>query len=104
VLTGKYREGEPAPPGTRGHGSERFQRRFATPRKLATVRRLEAWAQDHEHTVGELAIAWLAARPARRSIPRSRLSPVYDPGVILRPRGRRPPDWACNTQLSRCGD
>ncbi len=64
VLTGKYREGEPAPAGTRGHQSERFQQRFATPRSLAIVRRLEAWAKDHGHAVGELAIAWLAARPA----------------------------------------
>lgn len=68
VLTGKYREGELAPPGTRGRGSERFQRRFATPRNLAIVRRLEVWAQDHGHTVGELAIAWLAARPAVASV------------------------------------
>ncbi|MCI0356072.1 MAG: aldo/keto reductase, partial [Acidobacteria bacterium] len=64
VLTGKYREGEPAPPGTRGYQSERFQQRFATPRHLAIVRRLEAWAQARGHTVGELAIAWLLARPA----------------------------------------
>lgn len=64
VLTGKYREGEPVPPGTRGHQSERFQQRFATPRNLAIVRRLEAWAGEHGHTVAELAVAWLAARPA----------------------------------------
>ncbi|MGH2373743.1 MAG: aldo/keto reductase [bacterium] len=64
VLTGKYREGEPAPPGTRGYQSERFQQRFATPLNLAIVRRLETWAQAHGHTVGELAIAWLLARPA----------------------------------------
>ncbi len=63
VLTGKYREGEPAPPGTRGYQSERFQQRFATPLNLAIVRRLETWAQAHGHTVGELAIAWLLARP-----------------------------------------
>jgi aryl-alcohol dehydrogenase-like predicted oxidoreductase len=63
VLTGKYREGEPAPPGTRGYRSERFAQRFATPRNLAIVRRLEAWARDRGRTVGELAIAWLLARP-----------------------------------------
>ncbi|MGQ0549487.1 MAG: aldo/keto reductase [Armatimonadota bacterium] len=64
VLTGKYREGEPAPPGTRGYQSERFEQRFATPHNLAIARRLEAWAKTRGHTVGELAIAWLLARPA----------------------------------------
>ena len=63
VLTGKYREGEPAPPGTRGYQSERFEHRFKTPRNLAIVRRLEEWAHARGHTVAELAIAWLAARP-----------------------------------------
>jgi aryl-alcohol dehydrogenase-like predicted oxidoreductase len=63
VLTGKYREGEPPPPGTRGYQSERFAQRFATPRNLAIVRRLETWARDRGRTVGELAIAWLLARP-----------------------------------------
>lgn len=63
MLTGKYREGEEAPPGTRGYQSERFARRFATARNFAVVGRLEAWARSREHTVAELAIAWLAARP-----------------------------------------
>ncbi|MDR7522840.1 MAG: aldo/keto reductase [Armatimonadota bacterium] len=64
MLTGKYREGEPAPPGTRGYESPRFQQRFATPRNFAIVRRLEAWARERGHSVAELAIAWLLARPA----------------------------------------
>ncbi len=64
MLTGKYREGEPAPTGTRGHQSERFEQRFMTARNFAIVRRLEAWAKERGHTVGELAIAWLLARPA----------------------------------------
>jgi aryl-alcohol dehydrogenase-like predicted oxidoreductase len=64
VLTGKYREGEPAPSGTRGYQSERFETRFMTPRNLAVARRLEEWARTRGHTVTELAVAWLAARPA----------------------------------------
>lgn len=64
VLTGKYREGEPAPPGTRGYQSERFEQRFATPRNLAIAGRLEAWARERGHTLTELAITWLLARPA----------------------------------------
>ncbi len=63
VLTGKYREGEPAPAGTRGSRSERFYQRFATPRTFALVRRLESWARDRGHTIAELAIAWLTAQP-----------------------------------------
>jgi aryl-alcohol dehydrogenase-like predicted oxidoreductase len=64
VLTGKYHEGEPAPPGTRGYQSERFEHRFKTHRNLAIVQRLEEWARARGHTVAELAVAWLAARPA----------------------------------------
>ncbi len=64
VLTGKYRAGQPAPAGTRGYQSERFEQRFMTARNLAIVPRLEEWARDRGHTITELAIAWLAARPA----------------------------------------
>jgi aryl-alcohol dehydrogenase-like predicted oxidoreductase len=64
VLTGKYREGEAAQAGTRGHGSAGFERKFMTPRNFAIVRRLEPWARERGHTVAELAIAWLLARPA----------------------------------------
>lgn len=64
LLTGKYREGEPAPPGTRGYRSDRFEQRFMTARNFAIARRAEAWAREREHTLAELAIAWLLARPA----------------------------------------
>jgi aryl-alcohol dehydrogenase-like predicted oxidoreductase len=64
VLTGKYREGQPAPPGTRGHQNERFEKTFMTPRNLRIVGRLEEWTQARGRTVCELAIAWLLGRPA----------------------------------------
>ncbi|MDR7544178.1 MAG: aldo/keto reductase [Armatimonadota bacterium] len=63
VLTGKYRQGEPAPVGTRGYGSEQFQRRFLTRRNLTLVEALDGWARARGHSVAELAIAWLLARP-----------------------------------------
>ncbi|HLY32303.1 MAG TPA: aldo/keto reductase, partial [Ktedonobacterales bacterium] len=63
VLTGKYKPGEPAPEGTRGHNNPRFASRLQ-PATLEAVQRLDAWAREHDHTVGELALAWLAARPA----------------------------------------
>jgi aryl-alcohol dehydrogenase-like predicted oxidoreductase len=64
MLTGKYRPGQPAPPGTRGYQSERFERQFMSARNFGIVERLGAWAAARGHTVAELAIAWLLARPA----------------------------------------
>ena len=63
VLTGKYKPGEPAPEGTRGHDNPGFSHRLR-PEALATVQRLDAWARERGHTVGELALAWLAAQPS----------------------------------------
>jgi len=67
VLTGKYKPGEEPPSGTRGHDNPRFASRLdrAT---LEAVQRLDAWAHDSGHTVGELALAWLASRPAVSTI------------------------------------
>jgi aryl-alcohol dehydrogenase-like predicted oxidoreductase len=62
VLTGKYKTGEPVPEGTRGYENPGFSRRLR-PEALATVQRLDAWARERGHTVGELALAWLAAQP-----------------------------------------
>ena len=63
VLTGKYKPGEPPPEGTRGHNNPRFERRLQ-PQTLERVQRLDDWAREHGHSVGELALAWLASRPA----------------------------------------
>ncbi len=63
VLTGKYQPNQPAPEGTRGHNNPRFAARLQ-PATLEAVQRLDAWAKERGHTVGELALAWLAARPA----------------------------------------
>ncbi|HEX9038128.1 MAG TPA: aldo/keto reductase [Ktedonobacterales bacterium] len=63
VLTGKYVAGQPAPAGTRGHNNPGFAGRLQ-PAALATVARLDAWARGRGHSVAELALAWLAARPA----------------------------------------
>lgn len=58
VLTGKYRWGEPVPPGTRGYDQERIRQRL-TERNFALLDRLEDFAVERGHTVSELAIAWL---------------------------------------------
>jgi len=67
VLTGKYKPGEPAPEGTRGYNNPRFESRLKR-ETLEAVQRLDTWAHARGHTVGELALAWLAARPGVSTI------------------------------------
>ncbi len=62
LLTGKYRADAPIPEGTRYHGNERLQQQL-TAERLGQVARLEDIARSHGKTVGQLAIAWLLARP-----------------------------------------
>jgi aryl-alcohol dehydrogenase-like predicted oxidoreductase len=60
-LTGKYRQGEPPPPGTRFAGAgTRRELSDANFKKLAVF---EAFAEEHDHGVGELALAWLGSQP-----------------------------------------
>ncbi|HEX6820029.1 MAG TPA: aldo/keto reductase [Ktedonobacterales bacterium] len=63
VLTGKYKPGEPAPEGTRGYNNARFGSRLQA-NTLEAVQRLDGWAHERGHTVAEVALAWLASRPA----------------------------------------
>lgn len=67
LLSGKYRRGAPPPPDTRlgsgGWGSDRL-----SDESLARVDRLTAVAEERGHTVLELAVAWLLARPAVASV------------------------------------
>jgi aryl-alcohol dehydrogenase-like predicted oxidoreductase len=69
LLSGKYRRGEPPPAGTRlaGTPAER-QREVFSDQKFDVIEALESYAKDHGHTVLELAIAWLAAKPAVASV------------------------------------
>lgn len=67
VLTGKYKPDEQPPEGTRGYDNPRFASRLLRP-TLEAVQRLDAWAHDSGHTVAELALAWLASRPAVSTI------------------------------------
>ena len=64
LLTGKYRRGRPIPKGTRlSEGSDEL-----TDEHLATVEELIHFAEDHKHTLLELAFGWLLARPAVASV------------------------------------
>ncbi len=75
LLTGKYRRGEAAPPGTRlasgGWGADRL-----TDANLARVERLAAVAARHGRSVLDLAVAWLLAQPAVASVIAGATSPA----------------------------
>lgn len=63
-LSGKYRPAEAPPPGSRGaHGSPMVTS-MLTAQNYAILSSLEQLAAEHGHTIGELAMAWLAAQPA----------------------------------------
>lgn len=61
-LTGKYRPGEAAPEGSRGETSSYVQG-YMTEANYRLIEELEAWAQQRERGLNELAEAWLLARP-----------------------------------------
>lgn len=66
-LTGKYRRGQPAPAGSRGEGSD-YVKGYMTDANYDRIEKLEAWATGHEHSLGDLAQAWLLAQPAVCSV------------------------------------
>lgn len=61
-LTGKYQPGQPPPEGARLSNPQQAARRL-TDDNFAKLAPLEAFAQERDHTVGELAMAWLASQP-----------------------------------------
>ena len=67
-LTGKYRQGEPAPEGTRLAGNVRAQERTLTESNFAYLSQLESFAQERGHTIAELAFAWLLGNPSVSSV------------------------------------
>jgi aryl-alcohol dehydrogenase-like predicted oxidoreductase len=69
VLTGKYRRDEAPPAGTRlaGMPAERVDDALSD-KVFDRVEALDAFARDRGHTLLELAIAWLLARPAVASV------------------------------------
>ncbi|MGA2036990.1 MAG: aldo/keto reductase [Acidimicrobiales bacterium] len=69
VLTGKYRRGEPPPAGTRLAGTPTGRTdSLLSDETLSVVEALEAFAVRNGHSVLELAVAWLAARPTVASV------------------------------------
>ena len=66
-LTGKYQEGQLAPEGSRGESSD-YVKRYMTPENYAKLGKLAAFAAAREHTLNELAHAWLMAQPMVSSV------------------------------------
>ena len=62
LLTGKYRPGMPAAPGTRLSVPNRFYDGMLNDKNLANVVKLEKFAGDRDRSILELAIGWLATQ------------------------------------------
>ncbi len=61
LLSGKYRKGEAAPAGSRLASGSRSEQ--LTDARLTTVEALREFAEQHRHTLLELAFSWLLAHP-----------------------------------------
>ena len=69
LLTGKYRRGEETPTGTRLSAmNEEMSARVLSDRNFDQLDFLEGFASAHQHSLLDLAFAWLAAQPAMGSI------------------------------------
>ena len=66
-LTGKYKRGQAAPPGSRGEQSEYVQR-YMTDANYTRLEQLTAWAEVRERSMVELTHAWLLAQPQVSSV------------------------------------
>ncbi len=62
-LTGKYLPGAEAPADTRGARRPQSVARWQNDRNFETIGKLDAFAQARGHTIAELAMAWLLAKP-----------------------------------------
>jgi aryl-alcohol dehydrogenase-like predicted oxidoreductase len=66
-LTGKYQRGQPAPAGSRGE-SNPYVQGYMTDDNYTRLEQLTAWADRLGHTIGDLAQAWLLAKPEVSSV------------------------------------
>lgn len=73
LLTGKYRQGEPLPKGSRGEAG--WGPKMFTPENLQKVERLIDFAAAQGHSLLELAFSWLAVKPAVASVIAGATSP-----------------------------
>jgi aryl-alcohol dehydrogenase-like predicted oxidoreductase len=66
-LTGKYKRGQAAPAGSRGENNSYVQG-YMTDANYDRIEQLTAWAEQRDHTMAELAHAWLLAHPRVSSV------------------------------------
>jgi len=74
-LTGKYRRGAEPPKGTRLSLIKRMADQTLTDENFAKLERLDKFARDHNHTLLELAVGWLASQPQVSSVISGATSP-----------------------------
>lgn len=67
-LTGKYHQGQEAPADARLSKPAKLYSHYFTDANWGKLAKLEAFAQERGHTVAELAIAWLLAKPYISSV------------------------------------
>jgi aryl-alcohol dehydrogenase-like predicted oxidoreductase len=72
LLTGKYRKGAGKPQGSRFDGQSKvialLGEKQVSDARIEIVERLTTFAQDHGHTILELAISWLTSQPVVGSV------------------------------------
>jgi aryl-alcohol dehydrogenase-like predicted oxidoreductase len=73
LLTGKYRQGQDAPAGSRLQS--RRGDSLLTDRNLTVVEQLIEFSESREHTILELGFSWLLRRPAVASVIAGATSP-----------------------------
>jgi aryl-alcohol dehydrogenase-like predicted oxidoreductase len=66
-VTGKYKRGQPAPPGSRGE-SNCYVQGYMTERNYDILEQLSAWAGERGRGMNELAHAWLLVQPQVSSV------------------------------------
>jgi aryl-alcohol dehydrogenase-like predicted oxidoreductase len=74
LLTGKYRKGQPMPPGTR-LSEQRFSTRFMGEKNIAVVEQLAVFCAERGRTMLQLAFGWLLSRSCVASIIAGATSP-----------------------------
>src|SRR5262249_13670690 len=74
LLTGKYRQGQPIPQGTRISSGPAYTH-WITESNLAPVEALVKFAEGHGHSLLDLAFAWLLAKPVVASVIAGAMTP-----------------------------
>jgi aryl-alcohol dehydrogenase-like predicted oxidoreductase len=75
LLSGKYRLGQPLPPGARLTVAADRAARYLSPTNLEMVEALQAFSEVHGHSLLELAFSWLAGHRSVSTIIAGAMTP-----------------------------